>query len=215
MIEEELEDRMDQVAPKDAYPETWDFSGLGVYLERVFGLEWHPAPDEVSSLNRDLLRGTLLSLVKEHYQKHCQEFEGFDFREIEKMVLLQMIDRAWKNHLYDLDHLKKSIGLRAYGQKDPKVEYQKESFILFEAMLGRIREQSVEYIFKVQAPHQPPPVALGGAVVSEQAGSAKSGPESKSSLLKMSPRVPSNIQKIGRNDPCYCGSGKKYKKCHG
>ncbi|MDD5627792.1 MAG: SEC-C metal-binding domain-containing protein, partial [Elusimicrobia bacterium] len=139
---------------------------------------------------------------------------------VEKMILLQMIDKAWKGHLYVLDHLKKSIGLRAYGQKDPKIEYQKESFALFEVMLGRIRESAVEYVFKVQAPRLPPPPPAAREVREAEpqpaaAGGRPAGPQAKTSILQKPGGGPREIAKIGRNDPCYCGSGKKFKKCHG
>jgi preprotein translocase subunit SecA len=219
MIEEDLDDKLAVIAPPDTYPETWDVASLKIYVERTFALEWNPAPEDIPKLGREGLRETLLSSAKEHYAAREKEFEGYNFREVEKMVLLQMIDKAWKNHLYDLDHLKKSIGLRAYGQKDPKIEYQKESFILFEAMLGRIREQSVEYIYKVQAPRQPPPPPPTTLSGPEEAQTAAARPASngKESLLRKpaAAAVPAAIQKLGRNDPCYCGSGKKYKKCHG
>ena len=139
--------------------------------------------------------------------------------------MLQMIDKAWKNHLYDLDHLKKAIFLRAYGQKDPKVEYQKESFRYFEALLGRVREQTVEYVFRVEAPKAPvapPPVVAIHPEASETAGEdpteAPRPPKpvaAKSILAGGGASLPNGIQSIGRNDPCYCASGKKYKKCHG
>src|SRR5437867_516432 len=111
--------------------------------------------------------------------------------------------------------MKKYIGLRAYGQKDPKIEYQRESFELFQTMLDRIREQAVEYLFRIQAPRQapPPPVAAvrEGASEPKQEGKGSGG----SPLLKKSAPAAPVIQKIGRNDPCPCGSGKKYKKCCG
>jgi preprotein translocase subunit SecA len=237
MIEEDLDEKIAAVIPnEDAYPEAWDIPSLRSYLERSFGLDWNPTTEEVARLDKDAMRAHLLELIHAAYARRETEFEGYDFREVEKMILLQMIDKAWKGHLYDLDHLKKSIGLRAYGQKDPKIEYQKESFIMFEAMLARIREQAVEYLFKVQAPRVPaPPPAqeyieqgpgdpLDGAPVSREAPAAEPKGNGKASLLKKSgggaaeaPKatVPTEIHKIGRNDPCFCGSGKKYKKCHG
>ena len=234
MIEEDLDEKLAIVAPPDSYPEAWDFPSLHTYLERVFSLDWKPTPDEISQLDKESLRATLHESILARYANRDKEFEGFDFREVEKMVLLQMIDKAWKGHLYDLDHLKKSIGLRAYGQKDPKIEYQRESFIMFEAMLARIREQSVEYIFKVEAPRLPPPPPAfegprdgpegsdgGGAPARPLSAPADSG-GGKGSLLRRGPAaeapkatVPDDITKIGRNDPCFCGSGKKFKKCHG
>jgi preprotein translocase subunit SecA len=222
MIEEDLAEKIAVVAPADSYAETWDLVSLKAYLERTFGLAWEPGEDELARLDPDTLKTTLLEAALGIYGNREKEFEGYDFHEVEKMVLLQMIDKAWKNHLYDLDHLKKSIGLRAYGQKDPKIEYQKESFVLFEAMLARIREQSVEYIFKVEAPRLPPPppaLREGPPDAGEPPEAKPAQGNGKGSLLKKHDaepvNVPTDIQKIGRNDPCFCGSGKKYKKCHG
>jgi preprotein translocase subunit SecA len=226
MIEEDLDEKLAVTCPADAYAEAWDIVGLKTYLERTFGLEWNPTPQEVARLEQAALKETLVEGIKERYAGRVKDFEGYNFRDIEKMILLQMIDRAWKGHLYDLDHLKKSIGLRAYGQKDPKIEYQKESFILFEALMGRIREQSVEYVFRVQAPRLPPPPRLpptpakDGDPASNNTAMSTPTPQNgkpKGSILKKEegPKVPADIQKMGRNDPCYCGSGKKFKKCHG
>src|SRR6185436_7500163 len=205
------EDRLATWAPENQYPESWDIVSLAAYLNRTFGIAWTPAPEDVPKLDVNALKEDLLEDVHERYEKRPTEFEGFDFGELEKMVLLQMIDQAWKNHLYDLDHLKKSIGLRAYGQKDPLVEYQKESFLLFEAMLGRVREQTVEYLFRVEAPRRvapPPPPRLITAAPKSKAPARDNGKESKD-------EGPKGLVEIKRNYPCYCGSGKKYKKCHG
>ena len=221
MIEEDLDAKIVEIAPADSYPETWDIAALSLYLERVFGLAWQPNPEQLSKLDATSLREGLLTDIKEAYSKREADFEGYDFHEIEKMILLQMIDKSWKNHLYELDHLKKTIGLRAYAQKDPKIEYQKESFSYFDQMLGRIREQSVEYAFRVQAPRlpPPPPPETSGAPDSHEAHAASRPAQppaagKKSALERAAAPVP-DLQKIGRNDPCYCGSGKKFKKCHG
>ena len=112
------------------------------------------------------------------------------------MLLLQLLDQAWKQHLYELDQIQKSINLRAYGQKDPLIEYQKESFYLYQAMMNRIRDLFVEYIFRLQLPPQRRPVQQ----VNQAQPAEGKGQE---------------IHKIGRNDLCPCGSGKKYKKCCG
>ena len=214
MIQEDLNDKLAQIAPGDSYPETWDLAGLKTYLERGFGLEW-AIPAKAAALDREVLRAELFNAVLERYSRRDQDFAGFNFREVEKMILLQMIDKAWKGHLYDLDHLKKSIGLRAYGQKDPKIEYQKESFAMFEAMLAKIREQSVEYVFKVQAPRLPPPPPRERREEPQPVASGQAaGLKPRQSILQK-PAGPREVRKIGRNEPCYCGSGKKYKKCHG
>ncbi|MDE2312563.1 MAG: SEC-C domain-containing protein, partial [Elusimicrobia bacterium] len=225
MIEEEMDARLAESAPAGSHAETWNTAAIKIFLEHTFDLAWDPSIEELQNLDTQALREALLSAARERYAARRAEFEGegYNFSELEKMILLQMIDRAWKGHLYDLDHLKKSIGLRAYGQLDPKVEYQKESFRLFEAMLARIREQSVEYLFKVEAPKRvaPPPVmaapAAGSGSVQGRGASAPSALSSggKASALSAGAAAIRPGSHIGRNDPCYCGSGKKYKKCHG
>ncbi|HAH07510.1 MAG TPA: preprotein translocase subunit SecA [Elusimicrobia bacterium] len=211
MIKEDLAEKTALWAPQDAYVETWDLASLTAYLHRVFGVGFAPKPEELKTLDSESLLDRLQARVDEAYDKReADEFAGFDFREVEKMVLLQVIDQAWKNHLYDLDHMRKYIHLRAYGQKDPKVEYQRESFALFNVMLDRIREQAVEYIFRIQAPRRPvaPPAAAEGEPA--QRPSAR-----QASPLQKKPQEKLTVKKIGRNDPCPCGSGKKYKKCCG
>ncbi|MEK7383201.1 MAG: SEC-C metal-binding domain-containing protein, partial [Elusimicrobiota bacterium] len=227
MMEEDAAEAVDVTAAGRDDAHDWDIPALSAYLERAFGLQWKPSDADLSRLSVESLKKELIAAALEVYARRPAEFTGWDFREIEKMILLQMIDKAWKGHLYDLDHLKKSIFLRAYGQKDPKVEYQKESFRMFEAMLARIREQTVEYLFKVEAPKAAPPPripetpAAGTAVDGMAEGSSSSAaPPPKPvgparSILSGGSGGPPDIRKIGRNEPCFCGSSKKYKKCHG
>jgi preprotein translocase subunit SecA len=205
MIDEDVAEKASTWAPKDTYPEQWDAVSLSAYLHRVFGVAFSPQAQDLKGFDPESLRAEALRLVHGAYRRRAEEeFAGFDFLELEKMVLLQVIDQAWKNHLYDLDHMKKYIHLRAYGQKDPKIEYQKESFGLFNVMLDRIREQTVEYLFRIQAPRRPPPPPPEAqAVRDERSARPASRPQ------------PASVTKIGRNDPCPCGSGKKFKKCCG
>jgi preprotein translocase subunit SecA len=120
------------------------------------------------------------------------------------------LDTAWREHLYELDHLRRSVGLRAYGQKDPLIEYKKESYNLFLKMQARIREQTVEYIFKLRPLVYSQKQTLQSQNTEQQTVVTKSTPSSVIVGQK-----PQKIGKIGRNDPCPCGSGKKYKKCCG
>ncbi len=226
MIEEDVAEQVEAAMPDESDYSTWNMIELAAYLERTFGVEWKPTEAEIQRLSKETLKAQLIKTAKEVYARRPADFTGYDFHEVEKMVMLQMIDKAWKNHLYDLDHLKKAIFLRAYGQKDPKVEYQKESFRYFEALLGRVREQTVEYVFRVEAPKAPvaPPPAVAihpeasptsGEDVVAEAPQPAAPAAPKSILSRGGAAVPNGIQSIGRNDPCYCGSGKKYKKCHG
>jgi preprotein translocase subunit SecA len=225
MIDEDIAEQIELAMADEQDQQSWNFVELTAYLERTFAIEWRPTPEEISRLSKETLKRDLLKAAYDVYARRPEDFKGYDFREVEKMVLLQMIDKAWKNHLYDLDHLKKAIFLRAYGQKDPKVEYQKESFRFFEALLGRVREQTVEYVFRVEAPKAapPPPVVAvhpeaveNGTVDAPSAAPRIAKPAAaKSQSLLSGGRTPGALQHIGRNDPCYCGSNKKYKKCHG
>ncbi len=147
--------------------------------------------------------------VTESLEARVAEFaaQGIDFKEIERMLLLQILDQAWKNHLYELDHLQKSVGLRAYGQKDPLIEYQKESFSLYSAMLDRVRDQVVDYLFKIQLPpRRVEPVRRPENRLSE---------DNTFRAAQAQPEKVDMKKRIGRNDACPCGSGKKFKKCCG
>jgi preprotein translocase subunit SecA len=132
--------------------------------------------------------------------------------------MLQIVDSQWKDHLYSLDHLKEGIGLRGYGQRDPLVEYKKESFALFQAMKDRIDEESVRYLWRIQ------PVVQDQVVARRAAPLTLHAPGDGASPFASAPRgggadvvktVRRDEPKVGRNDPCPCGSGRKYKKCHG
>ena len=229
MITEDLEEQVEAAIPDESDSGKWNLLELSAYLERTFAVAWNPTPEEASRLSKEILKRELLKSAMDVYSRRPGDFTGYDFKEVEKMVMLQMIDKAWKNHLYDLDHLKKAIFLRAYGQKDPKVEYQKESFRYFEALLGRVREQTVEYVFRVEAPKAPPPPPPAVALHAHEPAGDTSGEDEPEDRRPSGPPVttrsilsggaaavvPNGIQSIGRNDPCYCGSGKKYKKCHG
>ena len=212
----------------------WDIASLSGYLERTFGLEWAPSQDDLNGLTTETLKKELTKAALDIYARRPAEFSGYDFKEVEKMILLQMIDKAWKGHLYDLDHLKKAIFLRAYGQKDPKLEYQKESAEMLVAMIDRVRESTVEYVSKVEAPKAPPPPTIpetppagepqpDGMQNDPATGLPEPPPPPKKAVVAgrgvlagagAGGGLP-DIQKIGRNDPCFCGSGKKFKKCHG
>ncbi len=227
MIQEDVAEQVDAAIGADADYQNWNLLELSAYLERTFAITWNPSPEEASRLSKENLKRDLLKAAMDVYARRPGDFTGYNFHEVEKMVMLQMIDKAWKNHLYDLDHLKKAIFLRSYAQKDPKVEYQKESFRYFEALLGRVREQTVEYVFRVEAPKAPPPPPPIVAFRPEAGADASPAEAAEASVRVVRPAAPksllsgggvaapNSLQSIGRNDPCYCGSGKKYKKCHG
>ncbi len=208
IIEESAEFNVSQYADKEKSPQLWDFEHLTAYLKRSFGIELDYSKEKEPASYEAMFEEILVK-VRESFEKRRREFteRGVDFSEMQRVLLLQIIDHNWKNHLYELDHLRKGVVLRAYGQKDPLIEYQKESYAMFERMFDKVRDQMTEYIFRMQLPPRivrPPVQQQAGA------GSAKEQPAQKE---EKKPQF-SNL-KVGRNDPCPCGSGKKYKKCHG
>jgi preprotein translocase subunit SecA len=210
MIKESAEEQLYLNAAEGQAAALWNMEALNVYLKKTFGFALAYTEDELRGLTRPAAQQDIEARALEAYKRRTEEFaqRSVNFPEMQRVLLLQIIDHIWKNHLYDLDHLKKGVGLRAYGQKDPLIEYQKESWSLFETMLARVRDQMVEYIFRIQLPPRvaprPPaaqPQAQGGA---QAAAPAEKKPQNK--FIN---------SKTGRNDICPCGSGKKYKKCHG
>ena len=210
MIHESVSDCLDQYAPVNEHANLWDFEKINIFLKKTFGFEVSYSDDDRNTLVRPALEEDIFDKIDVLYEDRKKEFEerGIPFADVERLLLLQIIDQIWKTHLYELDHLKKGVGLRAYGQKDPLVEYQKESYYLFESMINRIRDTFVAYVFRVHAPAAPTAPAQEAQPNSEARRPQRQLPPEKKSPLPVH-------GKIGRNDPCPCGSGKKYKKCHG
>jgi len=217
MIRESIDEKIQKWAVAK-YPEEWDWTSITAWLLRTFGVKYDMPPEEqISYATSEALQEDIAEKVFEAYEKRKEQLTPELLSHIQRMVLLQMIDSSWKDHLYELDQLRRGIGFRAYAQKDPKIEYQKESFALFESMMMRIRESTVEYIFKVQVDVRPqgimkPPQDATQYPPKPKAGAALLGGKDNGQEKKIKPR---DLNKIGRNDPCPCGSGKKYKKCCG
>ena len=161
-------------------------------------------------MTREKLLEKVLTRAKEVYRKKEAEFGAETLRYLEQVIYLQTIDTLWKEHLLSMDHLKEGIGLRGYGQRNPLQEYQKEGYDMFSELVSSIKEETIQKLFRVQiarpdevtrfekAQKKPLVMSHGGEAVAEKPQPVKR--EGK---------------KIGRNDPCPCGSGKKYKRCHG
>jgi preprotein translocase subunit SecA len=217
MIQEGVEEQIDLCAPAEQSSQLWNMENLNIYLSRIFGIKLEYTGDQLLNMRQDALKKELQEKVGKAYDGRFREFSerGVDFNEMQRLLLIQIIDHIWKNHLYDLDHLKKGVGLRAYGQKDPLIEYQKESYSMFEKMLARVRDQMVEYVFKVQPPAMSAARGSAGAQAPRSAqGQQPAKPAGAAQENKNTGSKYANL-KVGRNDPCPCGSGKKYKKCHG
>jgi preprotein translocase subunit SecA len=242
LAEDILDDLVDRYAGKELDQEEWDLPALGREISRVFGFDAQQLEalrfDEKSSED---IADSIWELAKASYQEKEQMVGGDLLRRVERDIMLQIVDAQWKDHLYSLDHLKEGIGLRGYGQRDPLVEYKKESFALFQDMKARIEEEIVRYLFWLRpvlnedatptarpAARRATPItmnkpaveampALAGARAS--AGPAEFGGSAPRPARTGGDDVIKTVRrdepKIGRNDPCPCGSGKKYKKCHG
>ncbi|MBT3392836.1 MAG: preprotein translocase subunit SecA [Elusimicrobiaceae bacterium] len=201
MIEEVIDESFANWA-SDKNQKLWDFASLNAFFTRVFTIDFNYNLENVKNKNTEELAKEVLEKIQKVYKDRATYFkeQEIDFKEIEQMLLLQVIDQSWKHHLHELDHLQKSVSLRAYGQKDPLIEYQKESFAMYQTMFGRIRDYIVDYIFKMQLPPK------------RSETEAKNLKEIKKDGEQGSGKTPDK-SKLGRNDPCPCGSGKKYKKC--
>ncbi|MGE5246366.1 MAG: preprotein translocase subunit SecA [Betaproteobacteria bacterium] len=244
LAEDILDSLVETYAPREADFEEWDLDGLRREVSRVFAIDAAEMPfdDRTADEIRDALWERIVASYAEKEQVVGREILG----RVERDIMLQIVDTQWKDHLYSLDHLKEGIGLRGYGQRDPLVEYKKESFDLFQAMKERIDEETVRYLWWLRpvlseeqpvarrpAPRRQPLVlndpsaprtpAFAGAA---QAAADPFGPPRQHPAQARTPArvggddaavktVRREEPKVGRNDPCPCGSGKKYKKCHG
>jgi len=200
--------------PKTAHPEHWNLEALGRGLWSQFGLELASEGIEPAALGRGELEEKILAALRRRYAEKEQQLGIETMRRLERIIRLQIIDTQWKDHLLTMDHLKEGIGLRGYGQKDPLVEYKRESFLLFQEMLDRIDDESLRYLFLMRPVQQ--------EVSEEERELIRRRRRQQEELQFIGggspaarPQPVMRGEKIGRNDPCPCGSGKKYKKCHG
>ncbi|MGB4782201.1 preprotein translocase subunit SecA [Candidatus Methylomirabilis sp.] len=211
----------------ESYPEEWDLAGLTEAVKRQFDLEISWPPEEVGSLTVALLRDSIEDRARKFHEEREARLGTEVIRYLERMVMLQVVDSQWKDHLLAMDHLKEGIGLRGYGQKDPLIEYKREGFEMFEAMIERLKQQTIEYLYRVQvAPDEALAFAetqnapSGGGGDSDHVLRPPSGPQPRAAERSLRPAAadaPIKVvgTKIGRNDACPCGSGRKYKKCCG
>lgn len=221
---DELTDRLlGEIAPEEIYPEEWDIPALHESLERWFSVQIEKIGDadlqindepplSLEHCNREKLHDAILEAVAKTYNKKIEGFDPAFMRYVEKSIMLQTVDNLWKDHLLGMDHLKEGIALRGYAQKNPLTEYKKEGFQVFQFMMNRIQEEAVEYLFKIRIEKEsevPAEKSPGRQRKITEHRGADNEEESKPATVRR------DEKKVGRNDPCPCGSGKKYKKCHG
>ena len=252
-----LGELMEEYCPPKAHADDWNIKGLKDAVFTRFGVDFLAEGVKPETLNRQELGDAIFEKLKERYDAKEKLIGPDAMRHHERMIMLSVIDQQWKDHLLGMDHLKEGIGLRGYGQHDPLVEYKKESFDMFEAMMQRFQEDTVRYLYLMQILERPPDAGAGGP--QRRPNRQGSGPESgvpaqhgSDGNGRRPPRMVSTSadeleeafmrrkrreleqarmagagdtqqvqqvvrcqEKVGRNDPCPCGSGKKYKKCHG
>jgi preprotein translocase subunit SecA len=204
---------VENFCPANEHPEKWNVTAFAAEVLNQYGIDIKVTGVDPTKMNHAELSDTLVDRVKQRYAEKEQLFGEKTMRWLERRIILDIVDTQWKDHLLTLDHLKEGIGLRGYGQKDPLVEFKKEAFTLFEDMMGRIDTETVRYLFLVQ-PARPEDEAKEierrqrkqQQEMQLQAGAAAQAE---------APKPVRAGAKVGRNDPCPCGSGKKYKKCHG
>ncbi|MXZ35423.1 MAG: preprotein translocase subunit SecA [Acidobacteria bacterium] len=199
---------IDSYCDADSDPEEWDGEGLRKAVAQQFGLDLRHENVQVEQLNREELLEGICARAREKYERKDEEIGSQEMRQYERLILLNVLDAHWKDHLLAMDQLKEGIGLRGYGQRDPLVEYKKESFATFEQMMDGIEEQSLRYLYLLQPVEDKDKVREMERRQRKQEmvmGPAEEAPEPRRPVI----RGP----KIGRNEPCPCGSGKKYKKC--
>jgi preprotein translocase subunit SecA len=248
VLAEELgESTVQRYADEETDPEEWDLDALRTAVGEIFAF----TPEEMDSLDfsdkssQEITDAVWALALSKYEAKEKLIDDPAILHRVERDIMLQIVDSQWKDHLYSLDHLKEGIGLRGYGQRDPLVEYKKESFELFTAMKDRIEEEMVRYLWRLMpvvgdggdaavpaprpAPRRPSPVTLSGPATAQAAaspfGAIRGGGSATAVAEPPKPgrtggddvvrQVRRDEPKVGRNDPCPCGSGKKNKKCHG
>ena len=244
-LEAKIDEAVDHNAPENAHPSEWDFQEMLDSLDGVFPIKRDLSVDDLAGKDREEIRRLLRDRATAAFEAKENEITPQIMRVVEqRYLLLPIIDRQWVDHLYVMDHLKTGIGLRGYGQKDPRVEYEKEAYEIFESLKNNIADEAINGIFRVVIEHGPPPDQQpapqqfeqipAGAMVPQAAAEGRLSAHEAEQLLGPAPGAPRRPQqlhtnlgdgeqakparseaKVGRNELCPCGSGKKYKKCHG
>jgi preprotein translocase subunit SecA len=249
---------VDRRCPEGVHPDTWDMAGIQTDMLSKFGSQVNPA--DLAGLTAEEIEDALLDRAKETYQRKEDLVGASLMREAERNIMLHVIDDQWKDNLLSMDHLKEGIGLRGYGQKDPLVEYKKESYTLFQDMMDRIEDETVRYLYFLRFEQQAPAVPFSNEdeeyeeeedteaelerqrIEAERAAEEVKRAAAQAAVQDMTRSIQrqhekelrdlqflgtngsgkaaakpatNGAPKVGRNDPCPCGSGKKYKKCHG
>jgi preprotein translocase subunit SecA len=244
-VAETVESAISTYANMDSLPEEWDWEGLEAAMAQLYPTQLVGTFDREAT-NYPALLDAYQEEALAYYARREEEIGKEKMRELERLVFISILDNKWREHLYEMDYLREGIGLRGYGQRDPEMEYKREGYDMFQAMMSATKEEFARYMFHVQVveevPDQPAPPAVtpggppkadrpvdapadapaaGGSPTSTN-GANGQGASSKPAPAKVTASVgggpapdPGDFEKVGRNAPCPCGSGRKYKKCHG
>ena len=245
LIGDVIDRRIETHCPPNEYPENWDITGFQAALIKTFLLDYRLKPEEIPDIQRDEFMEIVKKRAMEIYELKERSVTPEVLRQLERFAFLRVIDERWKEHLNAMDELKTGIGMRAYGQRDPLIEYKKEGYGMFAELLDQIDEETVEMVYKLQVarPSQDDErrrrlakqmetkhddaagMATRMAAVQEAVavgaegggpgGSQQMADAAEASRGEKRRPIKRDMPKVGRNDPCPCGSGKKYKKCHG
>ena len=209
IIEEKSDEIAISFADERVPSDEWDFKGINEAVYKQYNLRLPPLDTEtLDGLNADGLAQFIIEEATKYYEEKEQAIGAEDFRQLERIVMLQTVDNLWKDHLLSMDHLKEGIGLRGYAQQNPLLIYKKEGFDMFQDMISRIKEETIGILFRVQLA-EPQEIKEIQKPREQKLTFSGSGEQQKKKPVKRA------VKKIGRNSPCPCGSGKKYKKCCG
>jgi preprotein translocase subunit SecA len=221
-VEDAVRDLVDRHAAGDR-PDEWDVAGLARAYRAKFEIDPKPLTLEAAGSKGDLDE-KLVTAARRRYDEREARIGADDMRRLERFLLLNAYDTKWKDHLYAMDGLKSGIGLRGYGQVDPKQEYKREGYTMFEQMLELVRDEVTNFIFRVRVTDEAEAQLQSrwdarsfDHAEFDAFGAHGRGPDGSEGGAAAGPIEPikRDQPKVGRNDPCPCGSGRKYKKCHG
>ncbi|MFQ5918375.1 MAG: SEC-C metal-binding domain-containing protein, partial [Candidatus Binatia bacterium] len=212
MAEELGKDTVDRSVDENLSPSEWDINSLNESLHHQFNFRLQLNPEQQEDLTPERLQELILDEITKTYETKEGNVSAPLLRQLEKIIMLQTIDSLWKDHLLNMDHLKEGIGLRGYGQKNPLHEYQKEGFEMFEEMVQHIQESMVQKLFTIEMAQGEELEDLEVQRRPRRMVLSHGGDGEEQARVTT---VKRDGGKVGRNDPCHCGSGKKYKRCHG
>ena len=227
MIRATVDSIIMQYMPANEYEEEWDLHGLFAKLSVVCGIHLNPDAYSKENLDKDAFIDQITTLALKRYHEQESQIPEEQFRELERVILLQAVDSRWMDHIDAMDQLRQGIGLRALGQENPVRAYQMEGFDMFDAMNSLIQEDTVRYVLnvtltkkeeqeeQVQPAEEPTVIKVRPQDVIPQRKQVVDVTSAKEQTADSSQQTVKQTQKVGRNDECPCGSGKKYKKCCG